>query len=205
MHGDEDLRLGYADTRPHLTDTEWAEWLALAHQLRTGFKIPRKPMKVETVGGMIASYAHVRAPRISVLVTAGSTGDIKARIPMGHYTRTVDCHGPAEDASGRPIFEHPGEIDIWAYRAIQRKRRALDDLNERRAWGKGWTPPQKHIPLFGENRFRPFSTAPYFEDRVGFIAWPEQNATRWNDYVLGERVDIGTSAASSHTTNQRSA
>lgn len=175
-----------ADPRPGLTDVEWRQWLHLRQALATGTGIRRNPLRLRDASpGSFDAHRHIDAPRILLTVHERETvrGDARVSLLMagGSYYRTIDIPGPTVDEYGDPVPAHPGEIDIAHYRRTQQQRQALDHKSR---YFAGWRAPDKHRPLFGEDRFRTFTQEPYFPDRVGFILYTNATATRWNDYRL---------------------
>lgn len=148
----------FAEHHSHLSDRDFDVVLDMMHAAGTGFGLPRIPYD----------------PPVNALPReTGADGNRVSLATLGYsisYTpgrcRSIEF----------PETHVAGQIDLLSWLALKRTLR-------RYVAGHAFPAPMLRSP-FGADRFRTFSQEPYFPDRVGFIGYPLQTATRWNSYQL---------------------
>lgn len=167
---------------PEVSDKDIPLYLALRDALATGRGLPYKRPKPATVPDQWSYLKGGPAPLISGATTNFvRPGLLHSReIVPSNAARTVvyETHrGQETDEYGYVLpFEVGSEVVISAYRDHVRQLEAL----AKRRFVQGYRLP--------ENRFRSFSTEPYFPDVCGGINHAYRDATRHHSYQLGEGI-----------------
>jgi len=141
----------------------------LANILGTGFGLDRaQSLFLCTTGPLVPTFYGGNPVRVDPIhrakQTMGGVGAHDLIIERG----TVRIEYP--DA----VFARPISMGHW--KALKREQRLLEEWFEdrRRKTFPGHSlseKPRHSPPMYGPNRFRPFSPYPTFEQRAGFMAW----------------------------------